>query len=57
MRHGYAEGVERRQVLLGIVALAGWLQVFASAPALELLADYLSATFAPIGVIGCFWVR
>jgi hypothetical protein len=44
VRHGAADGVERRQVLLGIVALAGWLELFAAAPALELLSEYLSAT-------------
>ena len=44
VRHGNADGVERRQVLLGVVALAGWLELFASAPALELLSDYLGAT-------------
>jgi hypothetical protein len=44
VRHGAADGVERRQVLLGIVALAGWLELFAGAPALELLSEYLSAT-------------
>jgi hypothetical protein len=43
IRHGSSEGSERRQVLLGVIALAAWLERFASdAPALELLAEYLS---------------
>ncbi len=44
VRHAGAEEIERRQVLLGIVALAAWVEVFAGAPALELLAEYLGAT-------------
>lgn len=45
IRHGSAEGVERRQVLLGIAALAAWLEKFASdAPALEVLGSRLTET-------------
>ncbi|HTD08808.1 MAG TPA: hypothetical protein VK680_07940 [Solirubrobacteraceae bacterium] len=44
VRHAGAEEIERRQVLLGIVALAAWIEVFAGEPALELLAEYLGAT-------------
>jgi hypothetical protein len=44
VRHGGAEEIERRQVLLGIVALAAWIEVFAGEPALGLLAEYLAAT-------------
>ena len=31
-RHGDADGGERRQVLFGIAALAGWLEEFADEP-------------------------
>lgn len=38
-----AEGVERRQVLLGIAALAAWLEKFASdGPALNVLGSRLT---------------
>lgn len=46
VRHAGAEQIERRQVLLGIVALAAWIEVFAGERALELLADYFGATLA-----------
>ena len=43
IRHGSANGVERRQVLLGVVALAAWLERFATdSPALDVLASRLS---------------
>jgi hypothetical protein len=45
IRHGNSEGSERRQVLLGVIALAAWLERFSTeAPALELLAECLSDT-------------
>ena len=44
VRHGAADGIERRQVLLGVAALAAWLELFADAPALDVLGDYLTAT-------------
>jgi hypothetical protein len=44
VRHAGAEEIERRQVLLGIVALAAWIEVFTNEPALKLLAAYLAAT-------------
>jgi hypothetical protein len=40
-RHGSAEEGERRQVLLGVAALAGWLEEFANVPAMEVLAARL----------------
>lgn len=43
VRHGAADGIERRQVLLGVAALAAWLELFADAPALDVLGDYLTA--------------
>jgi hypothetical protein len=36
-RHGGADSGERRQVLLGIAALAGWFEEFTSVPALTVL--------------------
>lgn len=45
IRHGSADGVERRQVLLGVVALAAWLERFATdSRALDVLASRLSET-------------
>jgi hypothetical protein len=38
-RHGDAEGGERREVLLGLVALCGWLDLFAGVPATRALAS------------------
>ena len=43
VRHGAADGIERRQVLLGVAALAAWLELFADAPALDVLGDRLTA--------------
>jgi hypothetical protein len=44
VRHGHADGSERRQVLLGVAALAAWIERFSSEPALELLAAYLEVS-------------
>jgi hypothetical protein len=37
-RHGSSNDGERRQVLFGVAALAGWLEEFANVPAWEVLA-------------------
>lgn len=42
-RHGGANSGERRQVLFGVAALAGWIERFAGAPALNVLATRMSA--------------
>lgn len=42
-RHGAADAGERRQVLLGVAALAGWLERFAEEPALDVLGTRLAA--------------
>lgn len=41
-RHGGADSGERRQVLLGIAALTGWLEKFAGARALDVLAERMA---------------
>ena len=41
-RHGDASSGERRQVLFGIAALAGWLEQFAKVPALDVLGSRVS---------------
>ncbi len=43
VRHGQADGIERRQVLLGVAAIAAWIENFAGEPALELLAEHVGA--------------
>jgi hypothetical protein len=48
-RHGSAEEGERRQVLLGVAALAGWLEEFANVPAMEVLTARLGREL-PIAV-------
>jgi hypothetical protein len=42
-RHGSAVDGDRRQVLLGIAALCGWLEEFAGIPALDVLSTRLDA--------------
>jgi hypothetical protein len=42
-RHGGANCGERRQVLFGVAALAGWIEQFAGAPALNVLGTRMSA--------------
>jgi len=45
-RHCDADGGERRQVLLGIAALCGWMQAFLGVPALDALSGEMNAHVA-----------